>query len=98
MDVNYWRARFADTYRRALSSAVASSKAQVLISRKALIGLKPEEQAKMAGTSTSLRPHGLYPSFKGHHYGPTKGTHFYNTHHDNQSSSSSPSSSSSSDD
>jgi hypothetical protein len=96
VDVNYWKARFLDVYKRALSTVVASAKAQIILSRKALVGLKPDEQSKVA--TNGVPSHGLYSGFRDHFHGPTKGTHYYDITNNQSSSSDSSSSSSSSDD
>ena len=79
-NIQFWKDRFLDMYLRVLSTSVGYYKAGVIISRKGLIGLNPDEQKRAAGnfygTSSLCK---IFAGFKQDHFGPSKGTHFYDT-------------------
>ena len=77
VDVEYWRTRFMDTYRRVLATSVGYFKASVIINRKGLIGMQSEKQKEILGTSGGRHPSivELFAGFKRDHFGPNKGTH-----------------------
>ena len=88
VDVNRWRALFRDTYLRVLSISVGYFKAGLIIGRKSLIGLKPNEQSMRSGSHPSLVK--LFAGFKRDHFGPDKGSHVYDTDSNMRPQSSSP--------
>ena len=66
---------FKLTYTRVLSTWVGYTKADLLIKRKCLIGLTPEQQrASLNSVNSRARPRG---GFGQDFFGPEQGTHFY---------------------
>ena len=63
------------TYTRVLSTWVGYQKADLLIKRKCLIGLTPDQQrASLNSVNSRARPHG---GFGQDFFGPEQGSHFY---------------------
>ena len=67
--------RFNETYKRALSTFSASHKARLIINRKALIGLNPNQQNNVRYGEPS--DHVPFSSFGRNRFGPEKGSHFF---------------------
>jgi hypothetical protein len=75
IDTNALAARFKMTYMRVLSTWVGYQKADLLIKRKCLIGLTPDQQrASLNSVNSRARPHG---GFGQDFFGPEQGSHFY---------------------
>jgi hypothetical protein len=75
IDTTALAARFKLTYTRVLSTWVGYTKADLLIKRKCLIGLTPEQQrASLNSVNSRARPRG---GFGQDFFGPEQGTHFY---------------------
>ena len=76
VDVGSLSKYFFNTYTRVLATFVCFQKADLLISRKSLIGLRPEQQNSSKSSSKTNKP---FASFMRDYFGPEKGTHYYDT-------------------